>query len=235
MGGFDDGPDDGCHCGDRQEQAHPIKATGPRVARVGDQEPARHQCKQGDRDVDQEDRPPPEVLQQQTPGDWTCGHREAGHARPDADGHRPLADVGEDVDDDRQRRREDHRGADPHEGAGADELFRRLRQRCQPGRDREDDQPELQGAAPAGPVAEVAERQQQRREHQGVCVDDPLEVRRGGRQLLAESGQSHVHDRVVDDHHEQAQAEHGEDPPPCTGPLRGSDLRENRHARLSFL
>ena len=84
---------------------------------------AQRQRDEDDRDVDQEHRSPPEVLQQQAAGDGTECHGEAAGRRPDADGLRPLAGLGEDVGEDGERGGEHERGADAHGGPGGDEPF----------------------------------------------------------------------------------------------------------------
>ena len=62
-----------------------------------------------DRHVDEEDRAPPEVLEQQAADHRADGAAGAGDRRPHADGPAPLTRVAEDVGEQRQRGRHDQR------------------------------------------------------------------------------------------------------------------------------
>ena len=73
------------------------------------------------RDVDEEHRAPPEVLQQEAADHRADGAAGAGDGGPDADGPAPLAWVAEDVGEQRQGGRHDQRGADAHERPGDDQ------------------------------------------------------------------------------------------------------------------
>ena len=70
-----------------------------------------------DRDVHEEHRPVPEVAEQVAARERSEGTCRAGDARPDRDRLRPLV-RGEDVDDDRQRRRHDQRSRRAHHARG---------------------------------------------------------------------------------------------------------------------
>lgn len=142
-----------------------------------------------DGQVHQEDRAPGEVLEQEA-----AGHRpecDGGprHGAPDADRRRPLARVGEDVDEDGQRRGEHECGPDPHERSRPDQLLGGRGEGGERRRGGEQHQAQLECELAAEAVAEVSEGKQQRGEDEGVGVDD---------------------------HHEQAQPQHGEDRPPGT-------------------
>ena len=82
----------------------------------------------------------------------------------------------------------------------------------------------MQRAAPAEAVAEAAHREQQAREHERVRVDHPLELAVAGVEVANERRDRDVEDRVVEHDHEQAQAEHDEDPPAAAVHLRVDDL-----------
>ena len=72
-------------------------------------------------------------------------------------------------------------------------------------------------------VAEPAGQQQEAAEGDQVAVDHPREVRLGEVQVALDRGQRDVHDRRVEDHHQLAEAEHGErDPAPALALLAGS-------------
>jgi len=80
--------------------------------------------------------------------------------------------------------------------------------------------------------AEVPADQQQAGEHEGVGVDDPLEVPGRGRQPAADRRQGHVHDRVVNDDEQHAEAQHRQDPPAAAAG-RGRPGRPGRGDRGS--
>ena len=142
------------------------------------------------------------------------------HAGPDPDGAAALLRVGEDVGDDRQRRRHDERGADPHERARHDELRDAVGHRGGRRRHREEHQPDHQRALAAEAVAEAARGEQQAREHEHVGVDDPLEIRRGRVHVAHQRRQRHVEDRVVDPDDRDAQAQRQQrEPSPLRDPV----------------
>ena len=85
----------------------------------------------------------------------------------------------------------------------------RRRERAEP----EHDQAELQRAAPAEPVAEAAAGEQQAREHERVRVDHPLQLAVRGVEVAHDRRDGDVEDRVVEDDHQQAEAEDREDQP----------------------
>jgi len=64
-------------------------------------------------------------------------------------------------------------------------------------------------------VAEAAGREQQAREHERVRVDHPLELTERGAEVVLKPGKRHVENGIVDDDHEQTQAQHPEAPPPA--------------------
>src|SRR5208337_1516641 len=81
-------------------------------------------------------------------------------------------------------------------------------------------QPDLEGALAPVPVAQAPPHQQQRREDEGVSVDDPLQVAGRRVELLADRGEGDVDDRVVDEREENAQAQDIEyRPPPGMHPV----------------
>ena len=100
----------------------------------------------------------------------------AGGRRPTRRWPCPRSSGGEDVGDDRQRRRHDERAADAHERAGGDQLLGAVGERRRERAETEDHEPDLQCTAPAEPVAEAAGGEQQAGEHQRVRVDHPLQL-----------------------------------------------------------
>jgi hypothetical protein len=68
-------------------------------------------------------------------------------------------------------------------------------------------------AAPSDEVGDRAGREQQGRERQGVGVDDPLQVRQRGAEILLNRRQGDVHDRDVQQQHEHPGADPEQGPP----------------------
>ena len=135
------------------------------------------------------------------------GDADTDHRGPQSDGLRPLAGLGEDVRDQGERGREDHRGADAHRGARCDQAVCRVHLRGNGGGDREDGEPGTEPAASAVAVAQAARRQQQPGHDQGVGVDDPLQLRGVGVEFARQRGQGDVDDGGVDADDEDAQAD----------------------------
>jgi len=158
-----------------------------------------------DRRHGDEDGRPAVVFQQPAPHDRSGRD---GHARdrpPQADRPGPFPPFGEDVGDQRQRRRERHRGAQPHHRPGRDQL------RCGGGEPAgqasgpEHGQPCKQHSLAAEPVGQAAEGEQQRGEDQVVGVDHPLQLRSGGVQLAHHGRKRHVHQGRVQVDQERCQ------------------------------
>ena len=80
-------------------------------------------------------------------------------------------------------------------------------------RDREDDEANDEDPPPAEHVGELAAAQQEHAERQRVAVHDPLELGDRDAEVLADGRQGHVHDRVVEHDHEEAER-NGEQRPP---------------------
>ena len=73
-------------------------------------------------------------------------------------------------------------------------------------------------------------REKEVREHERVGVDHPLQLAERRRRGLLQVRQRDVEDRVVDDDHEQAEAQHAEHPPAQPVRARGPVEREERAA-----
>ena len=159
-----------------------------------------------DRQVDPEHRAPVDQLDERTADDRAERHRDADDAAPDADRAGPLHPTGEHLRDDRHRDGVHHRAADRLQEARGDQRLDVGRQAAQQRCQREDRQPDLERAPAAEPVAGGAGQHQQRRQHQGVDVDDPLQLRRRRAEVGADVGNGDVDDRRVHRHDQQAQA-----------------------------
>ena len=165
------------------------------------------------RHVDDEDRAPPEVVEQVAADDRAERDAEPGGRGPDADGRPPLALVLEHADQQRQRRGHDQRGARAHHRARRDQRpdAARVRRRRRGGAEHE--QPGEQHAPASVAVAERPGEQQQPGERERVRVDHPLELAEVRVELAHQRRQRDVDDRVVDDDGEQARAQHAERDP----------------------
>ena len=120
---LDDGVDERAQPDDRQQRADRVERRLRAVLRLRHEHPPGDQGDGDDRQVDEEHRAPPEVLEQQARGDRPDGRAAAGDAGPDGDRLGPLPGR-EDVGQDRQRRRHDERRTDAHHGPGRDEHAR---------------------------------------------------------------------------------------------------------------
>ena len=161
---------------DRTRPAY-VDGRGRGVPRRRDEQQPADDRHRRDRHIDQENRTPPEVFEQPASGDRSGGHADAHHGGPQADRLGARYRVGEDVRDQRQGGREDHRGADAHRGASPDQGVRRVHLRGYCGGDRKQREPGTEKTTPTITVAQAAGRQHQTGHDQGVGVDDPLQLR----------------------------------------------------------
>ena len=211
--------DDAVHqqaeAGDGQQHPGDVHPAGSRVAGVGYHGQHRDQPGRHHRYVDQEDRAPPEVFEQQPADHRSDGDAEPDGARPGTDRAGALPRV-EDVGDDRERRRQYRGAADAHQRAGGDELAGRLRVRGGDRCDAEQQQAEQQDLLAAEPVTEHAPGEQQPGEDQGVRVGGPLQVALGGTEAalrIRDYAERDVEDGRVEDDDQQADHQHAEDEP----------------------
>ena len=119
----------------------------------------------------------------------------------------------EDVGEDRQGGGHDEGGAEAHHGSSDDDALGGVEEGREEAAGEEHEQPDLQRALAAVPVADGAGGEQEPGEHQGVGVDHPLELRAGGIELAGQRGQRHVEAGVAHDDDDQAGAEHRQRPP----------------------
>ncbi len=145
------------------------------------------------------------------PSTGARGRGNAAEARPDADGLAALFF---------RKRGADERQAAGHQQGAADPLHRARGNQLlhigrEPASDRcngEDADADREDAAPPEVVAERAAHQQQRGEQQGIRLDHPLRLERGGPQVGLDGGQCHVDDRAVDEGHAGADDGGGQHP-----------------------
>src|SRR5450759_2395123 len=100
VGGLDDRPQQQPQPGHGQQRAERVGGFGQGATGVGDKSEGGDEAGDGDWDVDQEDRSPPVVVEQEAAEDRPDRHPKPGRARPDADGPGPVPVGGEDVGQD---------------------------------------------------------------------------------------------------------------------------------------
>ena len=154
---FDDPEQDAGERADRQHGSEPVDRLRVRILRVGHDRDHRHDRDRDHRQVDEEHRAPPEMVEQVAADERPDRDAEPGHSRPDPDRAAPLV-VGKDVGQDRERRRHDERAAESLDRTCHDQRAGRTDQRAAERAEPEHDEPEEQRAAPPEPVAEAARR-----------------------------------------------------------------------------
>ncbi len=218
--------------GRRHQRADDVPGPGAVALGLGQQQPPHREADQHQRDVDEEDRAPPEVLQQEPAEQRPDRRADRGHGAPDADGQRPLPPVGEDLPQDRQRGRHDHRAADAEQRTGQDQHVGVVGEGRERGGDPEEGVAEEQDPSAAHPVAQRAEEDQQRGADERVDIDDPEQFDRAGPEVLGDGGDRHVQHGGVDGDEQQADAEDDQDHPAVgTGPGRPTAQRGGSRGR----
>ena len=154
-GALDDGVDERAQPDDRQQRTDGVERSRLPVLRLRHEHGPGAKCEHDDGQVDEEDRPPPVVLEQQPGGERADRRAGPRDARPDGDRLGPLAGR-EDVGEDRQGRRHDERRADAHDRPGRDHLAGGVGERAEQRAEPEHDEAELEGALAAEPVTEGA-------------------------------------------------------------------------------
>ena len=145
------------------------------------------------------------MLRQEAAEERAEREAETRDARPDTDRLRQFGPR-EGCHQNRERQWVHQRGARALQRAEDDQLLCGLRQRTrhrEPGEEHEaDDKHALATEA----IAELAAEQNQRRKHEDVRVDDPLQAALRRVQILLDRRQRDVHDGVVEHDHEQREA-----------------------------
>jgi hypothetical protein len=183
-----------------------------RVARLLDDEERDDDADHADRDVDEEDPVPADVVHDEPADEGADRERESRDAGPDADRLAALPRR-ERRRDDRERRRVHQRRTDALHAAGTDQEAGVRREAARERGEREDREPDHEDLAAAVHVGELAPGDEQRREHERVAGDDPLQLRDRDLEVLADRRQGDVHDGVVEHDHEEAERDCCERPP----------------------
>ena len=160
--------------------------------------PGQESGAEGERQVDEEHRPPANPVDQPTSEDRSDGGGRRTRGGPSA--HRtPPGLSGERVAEDGQAVRQEERGSDALSKPGRDE-DREVRCQATGKRGgREQEGPEYQGSAASDPVAERPAQEKQCGERQEVAVDHPLQACRAATEIPTQRGQPDIHHRPVDE------------------------------------
>ena len=206
--GADDPVDERDHPGRHKERACQVEVAVAELApALGDDATAERHDGDADRDVDEEDRGPPESLGQDAAEEDTGRRAQTAERAPDSERAVAGGALLERRGDDRQARGRDDGPAEPLDGTrdqehggrageGADE--RRGGEECCTG--------DEDSAAPEQ-IRRPAAQKQESRKGDRVGIDHPLEPGGGETEPVADRRQRDVHDRDVQDHHELRQAD----------------------------
>ncbi len=209
---FDDAVDEH-HLADRQGQrAGQVERRSVALAPLGDHAIGDQRGDDRDRRVDQQHPAPRERFGDDPAEQHAGGAAEAVHRRPDADRTMQFRARRERAGDDRQRRRRHQRSGEALHGARRDQhdlIGRRAAgERGEP----EQDQAGDERAALAEVVGRAPAEHQEAGERDRVCVDDPLQVRRGEAEVRLDRRQRDVDDAQVEDDHELRHAADDQQP-----------------------
>lgn len=177
--------------------------------------PPRHPCgHRGDRDVDQEDRPPAASFQEPPAEEGRGRGGYATESGPYPDRAGAVAGP-EGRLDDRQAGRCHQRASDTLHGSRGDEPANAGRGRAQHRRHGEPAQPGQEYPPPPPAVAERAGQQDQRGQGQGVARDGPLQGLEADMQVPSDRWQRDGDHRGVDPSHRRPH-DHRRDHPPAS-------------------
>ncbi len=217
-GGFDHRVDEADQRDDRQAQAGQVHRSAVRHPGARHHQPGGDEGHGGHRCQREEDRTPPEVVEQQPADHRSAGDADPGHRAPGPDRARPGLAVLEGVGDHRQGGRVDQGGRRAHGEAHRDEFADPGAQRGKHAGHREQGQPGGQGLPPAVPVPDVAAGEHESGEREVVAVDDPLQGAGRRPQLSVQRGQGDVDDGGVQVDGERRQQDDPEDEEGARGP-----------------
>ncbi len=197
----------------RGERAGHVPGPLTTASGLRQQHPSDRQRDQHQRDVDQEDRTPPEALEQEPAQQRTDRRADGRDGAPDADGQRALPPVGEDLAEHRQGGGHDHRAADTEQRPCRDEHLGAVRAGGDARGDAEKGVAQQQDPSASHPVAQGAEEDQQRGADEGIDVDGPQQLGGGGPEVLGDRGHRDVEHGGVHRDEQQTDAEDDEDDP----------------------
>ncbi len=154
----------------------------------------------------------PMPLVMRPPRTGPIGDGDTAHRPEDAEGD-PSVPAAEGVREESERCREHDRPADALEAAGEDEEERTGGDAAQERADGERDDADGEHEPPPEQVGEGSRREEEGGERQGVGVEDPLKVRQRGMEGVLDRREGDVHDREVEEQHEDPDADGAEGPP----------------------
>ena len=195
--------------GRQPRQVDPLRVLG---GDVGEAQLGQHDGDDPDRDVDEEDPFPAEVLGDQAADQRADRDGAADRRSPDAERGGAVAAV-ELLPEQGERGGEHRRAADPLQPARQVEQGRVAGDAAEEGGEGEEAEPEREDAAAAQAVAERAGGEQEGGEHQRVGVDDPLQAGEARAEVPLDVGQGDVDDRDVQQQHERRDRAEDEGPP----------------------
>ncbi len=204
---------------DREDAAEVVDRLGALVDVGGDVAPGEEEGERRQRQGDEEDRAPVELLQQGAGEQRSERGDRAADRRPERDRAGAVV-AGPQRRDQCQRGREGHAGGDAAEHAGDEEdPVGGGEAGQQRGRDREPHAEQQHHLAPVA-VAESAQVEDRGRQAQRVADRDQVERRLAGAEGLADVGQGDVGDRQVEVRDRGDQDQRGEDETGALGAAR---------------
>jgi len=157
----------------RTGRAQQVEPTRLRGLELREQERGNQQQQQHRRNVDQEDRAPPEMIEQQAGDDRAENDAASEAAGPDADRGLAFLGVVEHVADQGQRRRHQRRGRHSQHRPGGDQHLSAAGVRGDHGYQAEQGSSDQQQPAAPDPVAQSTHRDQRTGQTETVGVHDP--------------------------------------------------------------
>ena len=193
---------------------------GVGVPGLGNVAGGHHGHEQADRDVDQEDRPPGDRLDQVAAEQRAERRGDAAEPRPRPDRPGPVA-LPEARLDHRQAARGEQGAADALQQPGGDQRVGARGDRAEQRRRGEPGDADHEDPPPAVAIPERPTEQDQGGEGEQVAVQDPLQGARLGSEVLADARQGDVDDGAVEK--DDAGAEHRDREHPAARPARICD------------
>ncbi len=212
-GDFLDGVDHADHADEGKADADEVPGAGDRVLGFGKQLDSDDD--QGDHhgEVDQEDRAPPEVLEQGSTDDRADGRAGRGGGAPDADREAALLGVVEDVADQREGGRHQGRTGHAQQGPGDDHHLRAGRVGVEHGHGTECGGTGEQQLLAADAVTEAAHGDQESGDDEGVDVAYPQQLGAGRLEVLGECGRGEAEYGRVDGDQQHGEHQHAQGEP----------------------
>jgi len=154
--------------------------------------------------------------------------------RVDAERLRSLARLGEHRHDDPEDDRGGHGPSGSLDESRGDQELLALREAAKRGGRGEDRQADHEHPLPTDQVAKTPGEEQQAAERDQVRVDDPGQVRLREVQVVLDGRQRDVHDRLIQDDHQESRAENDQrDPTIAVAPFLRLRLWSHRLSRLA--